>query len=383
MAVAPAGQARKPDPRYVLRYGNVRDGRVYGRLPASAASGSGGMFGDGSGSAVVDGDRAAALWRSMPAAKTLIVLEWDDGDNRRVIDQGIVWTNPTSEQAVTLGWGGPLSLLNSRDLIPNTTADLIAAGSLTWSNADHGTIMRNIVEQVQSMPAGDLPFVLQAARSGTRTRTYDGFDVATAGQRITELSQVEPNTEFLFRPRYASPDDTTHVVWDFLTGTEANPRLTNTLPWRLNRTAPGQTVVGEISIDGSADELATHAYAVGGGEEKAKVIRGASDSTLTDAGWPRMDRNATNDATDATTVQGYADGLLARSKRPSRGVKVAVDAGWWWGQDRRVGDWVHLTADHRIVGRLDFTSRVTEVGWDITSRWVQVTLADALAEDGF
>jgi hypothetical protein len=82
-------------------------------------------------------------------------------------------------------------------------------------------------------------------------------------------------------------------------------------------------------------------------------------------------------------VQGYADGALAKWKRPLRSVKVQVSAAWWWSKNGRVGDQVHLTANHRVLGALDVTSRITNVAWDKASIWVTLTLADTLAEDGF
>jgi hypothetical protein len=82
-------------------------------------------------------------------------------------------------------------------------------------------------------------------------------------------------------------------------------------------------------------------------------------------------------------VQAYADGQLAKHKRPARSVTVQVDAAWWWARSGRVGDYVHLTAKHRVLGVLDVRSRILSIGWDVSSRWVTLTLADTLAEDGF
>lgn len=371
------------DARYVLRYGNIRDGRIYGPLPASSASGSQGMRGEGSVSIEVPGnDRAAGVYRALPPGKGMWVLEWNDGLSRRVVDAGTLWNRPVGDTSMSLSGAGMFALLNARLLRPDVPVAALAGSVLTYSNLDLGSIMAAIVGQVQSLSDGDLPIVLQAARTGTRTRTYQGFDMAMAGQRITELADVEPNTEFLLMPRFVT-GSTTRVVWDFLTGTEANPQLTNLVPWRLNRTTPGQKVVGEISVEDTATGMATTAWAVGAGEERAKVLRSATDATLTSGGWPRLDVVETNDSTDSAVVQSYANGVLAKTRRPARAVSVQVSAAWWWRTGGRVGDKVHLTADHLVLGRLDFTSRVTQVGWDIASAWVGLTLADSLAEEGF
>jgi len=253
---------------------------------------------------------------------------------------------------------------------------------VSFSGLDHGSIMRGIVAQVQSLYQGDLPIMLEAPRAGTRTRTYEGFDLAFAGQRMTELAEVQPRTEFLLKPRF-KVGTTTYVEWDLLTGTETTPQLTNTMPWRLNATTPGQEIVGPVTVEDSASEMATYAWAKGAGEETKALIRAAESVDLPAAGWPRMDRVTTSESEDPDLVQDYAIGLLRSALLPSRGVRVQVRASWWWGRDARVGDKVHLTADHPVIGRLDFTSRVLEVGWDIASQWVSLTLADTLAEGGF
>lgn len=379
---APDSTPPLPDPRYILRYGAIRSGRIFGRIPASSASGSAGLLGDGSVNITIPPvEQTPGIYRALPTGKGMWVLEWDDGQDRRVVDAGTVW-NRGVEDSLTLGGAGMLALLNRRLLIPNVATSAIpTTAPIVFSGLDTGSIMRGIVALVMALPQGDLPIVLEAARAGTRTQSYLGVDLASAGQRITELAGQDPNTEFLIRPRFAD-GSTVLVSFDFLTGTEAAPQLTNTVPWRLNATTPGQQVVGAVRFNDSATDTDTTTFAAGRGADAAAVFRSTTDPSLTDGGWPRLDGVVENESTDPAVVQGYADGGNARRNRPARAVVVEVAASWWWVRGR-IGDRAHLTANHPIVGLLDFTSRVTDVAWDVTSPWVSLTLADTLAEEGF
>lgn len=372
---------RPPDPRYRVRFGNARDGRLYGPLPASAASGNHGINGAGSANVTVPGGPLSQkAYRSLPSGKGLVAVEWVDGSVRRVIDAHVVW-NRGAGNALALGCSGPLSLLNSRVLVPDVPADQVAAQDVTFSNLDHGSIMRGIVAHLMGMTNGGLPIALEDERAGTRRQTYHGYDLGNAGQRITELTGQQPLTEFLLGARFAT-GSTTSVVWDLLTGTEAQPQLSNTVPWRLNGTTPGQTLVGEVTVEDTADELATDAWGNGQGGSVTAVIRAATDPTLPGAGWPRMDRVADSNSLTGDDVQAAADGLLAAHRLPANGVKVPVNAAWWWSRGGRVGDKVWLTAYVLAIGLVDLTSRILDVAWDITSQWVVLTLADTIAQVG-
>ena len=113
------------------------------------------------------------------------------------------------------------------------------------------------------------------------------------------------------------------------------------------------------------------------------MIRSASDSTLTGAGWPRLDGVTSNDSADGSRVSAYAAGDLAKKRFPLRGVKVPVLASWWWGNNAQLGDKVDVTFTHAVIGQVRVVSRVESVSWDIASPWVVLTLADTVAEGAF
>jgi hypothetical protein len=276
-----------------------------------------------------------------------------------------------------------LGHLGARLLIPNVAADAIAAAPGMTFTGDRGTIMARMVAQVLGLDEGDLPIVLEAYRAGTRTGTYYGYDMASVAQRINELADNVPPTDFALLPRFADGPDYTRIVWDFITGTEAQPLLNRTaaLPIMVDGTAPAQNTVKDVGWSGSAAGMGTHAFNKGGGSEKSTVIRGTVDPTLTAQGWPRSDVVSTSDSEDGDTVQGYADGLSAQTKRPARGIKVKVDAQFWWSQDARLGDSVRVKYNHPIAGAIDITSRLLSESGDVATQDVDLVLADTLAED--
>jgi hypothetical protein len=176
--------------------------------------------------------------------------------------------------------------------------------------------------------------------------------------------------------------DFTHLEWQFLTGSAATPTLTQTGgPLVLDRGAPGQQNVGPVSVVEDASQLVTTAYDAGGGSQKARVIGSATDATLTNAGYPRLDGDDTSNATDYPTVQGYAAGLLARRGRTPSAVTVTVRASWWWAQGVTTGATVRLIdPSHPVFGHIDLTSRVLRWSADVSSEWVTLNLADSLTQ---
>lgn len=302
---------------------------------------------------------------------------------QRIVAAGAVWTRTPGDGATAafpLGGSGVFSVFNRRVMFGEDLAAPFNQWKLALNNLDLGSIMRQVASTAMSLPNGSLPVVLEAPRTGTHSRNYNSWDVAYAGQRITELSEVEPNTDFLFQPRFKA-NDTTSVEWDMFTGTQSAPQLTSAQPRVLDGRTKGQGVIGRIHPDYDGSSLTTTAWAKGGGSEAATVVKSASDPSLTASGWPRLDLVESNNAEESANVQAWANGSLARNRRPKRGVRVEVDAAWWYAQPTRLGDRVQLLANHAVLGPVDLSSRVLAESGSLGSRFVTLTLADSIAED--
>jgi hypothetical protein len=228
--------------------------------------------------------------------------------------------------------------------------------------------------------------VFEADRSGTNTRTYNGYDLLWAHDKITEIGNVESGTgglggpDWMFTPRFVA-GDFTKIEWVLTTGTAAQPWLTQTgATVVLDKGAANQQNVGKVTIAEDAAKLSTTAFAGGGGQQKARVIASRTDTTLTNAGYPRMDVESRNNSISNSLVGVYAQGELTRTSRTPNAAKVEVRASWWWAQQGGTGTTVQLLdPDNPVFGPINLTSRV--IKWDVSdvaSEWVTLTLADTL-----
>jgi hypothetical protein len=375
---------------YRIHYGVLRTGGEISELPVASCSFGDELRSTGSFQAQVAVGQCGngSLWQSTRGAYTFWAAEWFDDGGRRLVAGGPLFARTGDDNGITYGGSNLFAMMGHRKLINQAWTDAqISANALTFSSLDLGSIISAIVQQVTAAPPADLPIAFEAPRSGINTRTYNGYDLAWAADKIAEIGNVESGTgglggpDWLFTPRFVA-GDFTHIEWVLTTGTAAQPWLTQTgATVVLDRGPVGQQNVGPITVSEDAAKLSTTAFAANSGAEKTKLIASATDTTLTDAGYPRMDGDAPiNNNNDASMVAAYAQGELTRTKRTPDGVTVAVLASWWWAQGGGTGTTVHLIdPKNPVFGPIDLTSRV--IKWDVQdigSEWVTLTLADSL-----
>jgi hypothetical protein len=139
--------------------------------------------------------------------------------------------------------------------------------------------------------------------------TYPGYDFATAGQRLQELTQLDHGPDVLFRPYFADPQ---HIRWQALIG---NPTLAQ----------PGAALLfhygsnlSSVIPQSSGAQLATASYVKGNGIEAATLWATASDTTLTGAGWPLMESidSSHSNLIDPVALQAQATANQKINGRP-------------------------------------------------------------------
>lgn len=218
---------------------------------------------------------------------------------------GTIWShNLVSENPAILriNGAGMWSMLNARVQIPSTwtpsmgLTDARSVATYTGSYRDiAAAIIRNAVAR------GQLPIDLPATPDGgTETETYNGFDLTSAGQRLSELTQQDQGPDVFFRPYFATPKT---IRWQAMIG---NPTINNAgNPLLFDH---GSNLVTALpTSDGTG--LATDSYVKGNGTQQAIAWAYANDVSLITGGWPLLDKVDTSHGDNA--VQADLNGFAA------------------------------------------------------------------------
>jgi hypothetical protein len=175
-------------------------------------------------------------------------------------------------------------------LLANLTLPSIAAESLRIATNRTG---------------GDLPLLLPASVTGNNQRSYYGFELAPAGQRLTQLVGVDGGPDCHFLPSW-TPDGA-RIQWTTRLGTPFIGQVGS--EWTFDH---GAGLV-DWGSDEDASTMATTALVPGDGMEHGRLIGTATDNTLVNAGWPALDLVSSDhtDVKDQATVDAYARAYLA------------------------------------------------------------------------
>jgi len=261
----------------------------------------------------------------------------------RVIEAGPVWFRSEDEEGrLTLRGSGLRSMFDHRLLLSQLVAwheaGAVATSSLSWSGLSLGTIAKRLVQEVLGHAGGDLPIVLPPDEIGVHERNYPGSELATAAQRLRELSEVEGGPEIAFEPRLTA--DRMGVEWVMRVGTTANPMLHQAgLDWVLDTSAP-RGPVAAFTVSEDASSVVTRAFAKGSGTDEATLIsRPATRGDLIATGFPLLEsaRSYTN-VLEQPTIDSHAAADLAGNDRPWQTWTLRVRADSRVGQ-YRPGDW--------------------------------------------
>lgn len=307
-----------------------------------------------------DGLRPEFLSAIEPARCFLAVLEDDD-----VLVMGPIWSwdYTLGEVLKVTASDGPWSLLDRRMVMgAGVTKEDWARWAQPYAGLSLGTIAKRVVELVTTGPAAMLPIVLPADESGTATRTYKGYDLASARSRIEQIMGVIDGPDVRFVPRLTA--DRMGCEWVMEVGTTANPLVHQASgDWIFDSRAV-RGGVGGLNVKVDASGLASRSWVTGAGSQTALLMARDDDETLTDAGFPLLEvKEAHSDVEIQSTLDRWASGNLAASRRPwqtwtatvqarptdSRGVHAGPQLGMF-----RPGDFVRvwISADHPLLSML-------------------------------
>lgn len=199
------------------------------------------------------------------------------------------------------------------------------------TNLSLHTIAKRLVENDLDRN-GDLPIVLPADIAGTQSRTWPGYDLATVGERLGQLTQGLDAPELEFRPRFT--DQTQMAVeWAMRIG---NPRLGDLgLPhaWDYNQALTNL----DEAVDGSRQTF--RSWVRGNGMERGLLTGVAEDTSLADVGWPMLEAvdGSHTSTIDLTELSGWAQANVLAYRRPVRAWSAEVRIDGTNGQNQLSG----------------------------------------------
>lgn len=298
-----------------------------------------------------------------------------DGDT--VLQAGPIWSHDynADSSSLTLHAAGMWSYFDHRMLIP------VLAGFLpTSASADTNLtsslqgIARALVVQAQSWAGGNVPVNVPAEVTGSNVRNYRGADLATVGQRLRELTQVENGPDIRFTPRLS--EDRLGVEWDLMIGTPTQPLLSSAFETVFNIGLPGSSVSDlRIKVDGSS--IAGQVFATGGRASDEALVAVATGSTLSAAGFPLLERvdSSRSTITDVATLQGFANELVLAGARPVEVWSFTHDLGQQPALTGfSTGDFAKVRVhDDLYADRGEYRMRILSRSGDIVGRKVKLT----------
>ena len=176
---------------------------------------------------------------------------------------------------------------------------------LVLTNRSPAGIALDLVQVALDRPHGELPIVLpRMDGTGDQTRTYFGYELATVGQRLTELSDLDTGPDIHFRPRFRR--DRSGIEWALRIGT---PHLTQPgAPWHFDH---GGNLL-EYGWDEDPSVMASTVLVPGDGIERGRLIAHAENTALQDIGWPALDTVITDHTSEKQpdVLDGHARAYL-------------------------------------------------------------------------
>ena len=282
------------------------------------------------------------------------------------------YTDQEGPPTADVGCGGLMHLFTKR-IIKNsawTEGQNIASpvADLQYTNLTLRTIARRMIENDMAQVGHSLPIALPAEDApSTHERYYPGYDLATVGERLQQLTQVNNGPEVEFRPVYTD-DNQLAIRWEMRVG---NPRLGRLDAPHVWDYGAALTHV-DYDRDGSQQTMAH--FEKGNGDKRDLLTAYQDDKTLVNLAtypYPELETvgSDVSSTEDGTLLQSKADGYVATHGRAviSWAATVRIDGTNGQGKmtrspsidQLRAGDTATMRMqDHRRILDGTYTRRV-------------------------
>lgn len=228
----------------------------------------------------------ALSWGTAPTgfiiqAGPIMTHQFDDTTSTLTIATGGLWSYLNNLLQVNSAWTGSLP-------ITDVTADTAYSGS-------YHDIVIAVLANAKALQS--LPLTLPSNDGlGGQTAGYYGYDLATVGQRLTQLVQLDLAPEIDFYPAFS---DASHIGWTALIGTPLVPSTNAVFDYGNGLTS--------IKTDSSAANLCNYTWVKGNGTERGLIYGEAVLTSSLSQGWPRLDFVDTSNTSE--TISGNLSNL--------------------------------------------------------------------------
>jgi hypothetical protein len=250
-------------------------------------------------------------------------------------------------------------LCHSRTWNPGSARITSSAADLTI-NDSLPNIARELMFQATNMTVRQgsaLPLDLPTAvASDANTRTYRGYEMATFGQRLQELTQVDGGPDIYFQGYLTMVSGVRYVRHRALIGAPYLAQGGNPLLFDL-----GSSMAG-LEVQGDNSPLITSAFVKGTGNEAGQLYGYATSAGLIGNGWPMLDYvdSSHGSAQVQSTLDSWALADVAQFGRKLEQWKPRI----MLSSEPKIGTYIpghfgtYVINDHPWVPDGSFTARI-------------------------
>jgi hypothetical protein len=221
---------------------------------------------------------------------------------------------------LTVECKGIWALCDTRPVGPADTTDWVAEAADTtlgpWSWA---TIIKRLLQQMETWTDCELPLVHEDDVAGTHTITYPGYDLGMVGERVHDITQRQDGCDVEFVPRLSADRKT--LEWVVNTGSPYLGQSGSPHVWTSGSDLVAVTPVRDWV------PTATDWIVPGQGTERGRIIGSAQNAAARAAGAPRKWRVAGehSSVTELATLNDYAAAYAEQYGSPVDNWTAVVD----------------------------------------------------------